>query len=351
MIYQVDGGVVSSVLKQPGEHHIIGPVQKQIDICNVDEIDIFNLWISSGWKEGESPLVKCEDTIVNLKLTLPFATNSPTTSTSQDARPTLNAPVAYHPQVYTSHHPSYTPTIPPLMSPSPSSTNVSDDAIDEPTMEPSDVFHISDLPTISSRPPVMDCSGTVVFFKSPSISPTNEETNTNHFPSVSPTYAATKKKSTKSTKNPVVGKGKLQMKKKCKMGKAVKSTKSPKSKKSSKLPTSKKSSKKSCKHMGKSIISIPDHSKASVVYFGVEIYSHSDIPVHLNDTIVDGLNDVYRGSLLGCNDALRGTLANERIVSIEFQNLDIASGQDKIEGLERKFFSIGDYNFFTRQII
>jgi len=44
---------------------------------------------------------------------------------------------------------------------------------------------------------------------------------------------------------------------------------------------------------------------------------------------------------------LRGTLANERIVSIEFQNLDIASGQDKIEGLERKFFSIGDYNLLS----
>lgn len=337
MFYQIDGGVASTVLKQPGESELIGPLKKAVDLCNVgsiDDVELFNINIASGWKETSSPLIKCEEMVQSVRLQLPRTTHSPTiTPTEQSSNALPTSPVVTSSPVVENSGTTDEPTTQPTLSPTERSTNA-------PTTQPT----LSLTEKLTNAPTAQPFTPSIGGFPAPthipisisqppsSPAPTFEclddelESDEGSWASSVKTSAPTKKKIAKGTglKAPPPP-----LKKKCKISKG--NGLIPKKSKKSKEP------KRSCKKMAKAKMPIPDSSFETKIYFGVEIFTKKvEITPELSSAIVDGLNNEYKGGLVGCNTALQNALANEGIVSIEFQQLEVADRREEIEGLECK---------------
>lgn len=339
MFYQIDGGVASTVLKQPGESELID-VKKSVDLCNfgsIDDVELLNVNIASGWKDPSSPLVKCEEMIQSVRLQLPRTIHSPTMTPTEQISITLpTRPVVTSSPVVENSATTDVPNIQPTFSPSERLMNapttqptvsLSENVTNAPTAQPftpslggfpaptNIPISISQPP--SSPTPTLECSDDEL------------ESEEASWESTVKTVAPTKKKITKGTGL------KAPLKKKCKISKG--NGLIPKKSKKNVAPKKTKAPKKSCKKMAKVKMPIPDKSFETKIYFGVEIFTKKvEITPELSSAIVDGLNNEYKGGLVGCNTALQNVLANEGIVSIEFQKLKVAGRREEIKGLECK---------------
>ena len=116
--------------------------------------------------------------------------------------------------------------------------------------------------------------------------------------------------------------------------KATKGTKAPKKcEKSNKTTTTCKG-----KKMGKVKIPVQEAATQSLIHFGAELYINSDVSQDTSLIIVDGLNDFYKGGLLGCDKALQDTFKDAGIVSLDFKMMQFAGKDEVFDGLECKYY-------------
>eukprot|EP00551_Chaetoceros_affinis_P013246 CAMPEP_0203685634 /NCGR_PEP_ID=MMETSP0090-20130426/48647_1 /ASSEMBLY_ACC=CAM_ASM_001088 /TAXON_ID=426623 /ORGANISM="Chaetoceros affinis, Strain CCMP159" /LENGTH=715 /DNA_ID=CAMNT_0050554837 /DNA_START=2331 /DNA_END=4478 /DNA_ORIENTATION=+ len=369
MSIQVDGGSARTVFKNVGEKELIGPAKKVVNLCNINsstkEYSIFDVEISSGYRLGQNPLVRCEDTRKVITLVLP--TRSPTTMPSTTTKPS-SAPSTVSSSTPSEDTQRRVPTKSPVITPStkpstvatltPSSTPSEDTQRRVPTKSPVIISTkpstaVTLTPSSTPSPTTKQCkvvgskgkgkgSNTVVGSKGKGKGKGSNTRSPNRaLQSIDERPLKVAKGKTKAPNRSAKGKGKDKTK-------APGLTKAPNGSVKAKGKGSKKSKGKggkgkkrpcrtiatNCADLSEVSIQVPMDSEQITLHYGVEIFTENRISKNMNETILVDVGNFFTAGLVGCDAQVLESLNDAAIASVDFQTLEIADERTMFEGLQ-----------------